>query len=228
MLIIKVLIKQKKVKCDKGNIDAVVDNSSNKDNLKEIITVVGNAKIKIKKDYLQQTITVEEIRDGKQYLSFVKVEPSIGRVTIDIFGPVKGGKVGYLGSYDIRKDMIMDFHGLKSTLPREVIDLLFLLKDNGVDFGKVNIEEIANRKPNKIYDLAHRFGIGLYEIIGGIVGASTFGAIGVGSGPIVAAILAVVGGLTGLTLASQAVKSNEYIKFASKLKNAEKNENKEK
>jgi uncharacterized protein YcfJ len=93
------------------------------------------------------------------------------------------------------------------------------LKDNGVDFGKVNLEEIANRKPNKIYDLAYRMdGIGLYKIIGGIVGASIFGAIGaigVGCGPIVAAMLAVGGGLTGLTLAS-IVESNEYMKFASK------------
>jgi hypothetical protein len=202
------------VKHDANTRDSVVDDSS-----------VRNIKITKKKDSLKEIITVEEIRDGKKYLSFVEVEPSRSRVMIDIFGPVKGGEVGFLGSYEIRKDMIMDSHGLKSTLPREVIDLLFLLKDNGVDFGEVNIEEIANRKPNKIYDLAYRFGIGLYEIIGGIVGASIFGAIGVLFGPISPVLNAIVGGLFGLSV-GLLLESNEYIKYAWKgnkyLKNKEK------
>jgi hypothetical protein len=95
----------------KENIDSVVDNSS-----------VSNIKITKKKYPLNEFITVEEIRDGKKYWSYVDVEPYRSRVSINIFGTGEGGKSVLLGSYEIRGGVIMDkLHGLKSTLPREVI-----------------------------------------------------------------------------------------------------------
>jgi hypothetical protein len=198
----------------KENTDSVVDNSSVEK--EEFIQLTPNIKMKKRKSPLSDfvEITLEEIRDGRKYRSYVDIYPSKGRVSVDIFGTSEEGKSVLLRSYDIRQDMIMDnLGGLKSTLPREVIDLLFLLKKNGVNFGKVNIEEIANRKQNKIYDLA--YSKGLYKIIGGVVGASIYGAMGARFGPISTVIGAIFGGLLGATMATL-VESNEYAKYASK------------
>jgi len=196
----------------KENTDSVVDNLSVEK--EEFIQLTPNIKMKKRKSPLSDfvEITLEEIRDGKKYRSYVDIYPSKGRVSVDIFGTSEEGKSVLLRSYDIRKDMIRDnLGGLRSTLPKEVIDLLLLLKKNGENFGKVNIYEIANRKPNKIYDLA--YSKGLYKIIGGIVGASIFAALGVSHGPITTVIGAIFGGLLGATMATL-IESNEYAKFA--------------
>jgi uncharacterized membrane protein len=197
--------------------DSVVDNPSVEK--EEVIQLTPNITMKKRKNPLSDflAITLEEIRDGKKYRSYVDIYPSKGRVSVDIFGTSEEGKSVLLRSYDIRQDMIMDnLGGLKSTLPREVIDILFLLKKNGINFGKVNIEEIANRKPNKIYDLSYRVdGMGLYKIIGGIVGASIYGAMGVRFGPISTVLYTIFGGLLGLSIGTL-LESNEYIKYASK------------
>ncbi len=188
----------------KENTDSVVDNPSVEK--EEVIQLTPNIKMKKRKSPLSDfvEITLEEIKDGKKYRSYIDIYLSEGRVSVDIFGTSKGGKSVLLGSYEIRKDMIMDkLHGLKSNLPREVIDLLFLLKDNGVDFGEVNVEEIANRVD----------GIGLYKIIGGILGASIYGAIGVSFGPISTVLYSIVGGLLGLSIGTLLeLERNEYIK----------------
>jgi|GEM_PF-2451622 len=214
-----------KVKDDANNTtDSVVDNSSVEE--EGFIQLTPNIKMKkaISPTGNFIAITLEEIRDGKKYTSIIDIQPSKGRVSVYTLGPKEGGEYGLLRSYEISKDMIMNsFHGFTSTLPREVIDLLFLLKDNGVDFGKVNIEEIANRKPNKIYDLAHREGgIRLYRIIGGIIGAgifgaiaaSIYGAIGASFGPIPTVLYAILGGLMGINVGSF-LEIDEYVKFAS-------------
>jgi hypothetical protein len=199
----------------KENTDSVVDNPSVEN--EEFIQLTPNIKMQIRKGLVTdfQAITIEEIRDGKKYRSYVDIYPSKGRVKVDIFGTNEEGKSVLLKSYDIKQDMIMDNlgAGLRSTLPKEVIDLLLLLKKNGVNFGKVNIYEIANRKPNKIYDLA--YSKGLYKIIGGVVGASIYGAMAARFGPISTVVGAMFGALLGLTAATL-IESNEYAKYASK------------
>jgi hypothetical protein len=199
----------------KENTDSVVDNPSVEN--EEFIQLTPNIKMQIRKGLVTdfQAITIEEIRDGKKYRSYVDIFPSKGRVNVDIFGTSEEGKSVLLKSYKIKQDMIMDNlgAGLRSTLPKEVIDLLLLLKKNGVNFGKVNIYEIANRKPDKIYDLT--YSKGLYKIIGGVVGASIFAALGVSSGPVTTVTSAIFGGLLGMTIAT-ALENNEYIKYASK------------
>lgn len=189
------------------------------ENYKELENVELVPNIRIKKwesaPPVMEKLDLEEIKDGKVYRHHVDIEPDRGRAYVSTFTDDENGNPINIGRYEIREDMIFDMTkgktGFRKTLPKEVIDLLYLLRDKGVDFGNVRLDLIASNKDSKIYNLLNNFdsplgGMG-YTILGATLGSVLLGTLGASimGGPIIGAIFGLLaGGLLGSTLDNQA------------------------
>ncbi len=189
-----------------------------KENYKNLQDLQLTSNIKIKKwesiSPISENLYLEEIKDGKVYRHHIDIQPDRGRAFISTYTDDENGNPVNLGRYEIREDMIFDMTsgrtGFKKTLPKEVIDLLYLLKNNGVDFGNVKLDLIALNKDNKIYNLLNSFdsplgGMG-YTILGAALGSLLLGVFGASimGGPVIGAIAGfLAGGLLGSTFDNQ-------------------------
>ena len=160
-----------------------------KENYKNLEDIQLTPTLKVKKwesaPPILEQLYLEEIKNGKIYRHHVDIEPDKGRAFISTYTDDENGNPINVGRYEIREDMVFDMTkgktGFKKSLPKDVIDLLNLLKNNGVNLGKVNLYALSLNKENKINNLLTSFdgpfgGRG-YTIIGGVLGSILFSAL---------------------------------------------------